>query len=76
VPGKLPLYLEGADPNIGSKTAAANVGVELSDGQARIAYVPGVAAVTPALRERLDRADVLLFDGTLFTDDEMLRRKA
>jgi pyrroloquinoline quinone biosynthesis protein B len=73
VPGKLPLYLEGADPNIGSKTAAANVGVELSDGQARIAYVPGVAAVTPALRERLDRADVLLFDGTLFTDDEMIR---
>ena len=33
---------------------------------ARIAYVPGAAAVTPAMRERLARADVVLFDGTLF----------
>ena len=39
----------------------------------RLAYVPGAAAVTPALRERLSRADVILFDGTLFTDDEMIR---
>ena len=25
------------------------------------------------MRERLSRADALLFDGTLFTDDEMIR---
>ena len=47
--------------------------MELCDGRSRIAYVPGAAAVTPVLRERLARADVLLFDGTLFTDDEMIR---
>ena len=35
--------------------------------------MPGAAAVTPALRERLSRADAVLFDGTLFTDDEMIR---
>jgi pyrroloquinoline quinone biosynthesis protein B len=34
--------------------------------------VPGCAAITPALEARLSRADVVLFDGTLFTDDEML----
>jgi len=34
--------------------------------------VPGAAAVTQALRTRLERADVILFDGTLFTDDEMI----
>jgi len=34
--------------------------------------VPGAAAVTPALRTRLQRADVVLFDGTLFSDDEMI----
>ena len=34
--------------------------------------MPGAAAVTDALRERLARADVVLFDGTLFTDDEMI----
>jgi pyrroloquinoline quinone biosynthesis protein B len=72
VPGKLPLYLEGDDPDIKSETGA-NVGVELCDGRSRIAYVPGAAAVTPVLRERLGRADVLLFDGTLFADDEMIR---
>jgi pyrroloquinoline quinone biosynthesis protein B len=72
VPGKLPLYLEGEDPDTASETAA-NVGVEISDGRARLAYVPGAALVTPALRERLSRADVVLFDGTLYTDDEMIR---
>jgi pyrroloquinoline quinone biosynthesis protein B len=75
VPGKLPLYLEGDDPDTASESAA-NVGVEISDGRLRLAYVPGAAAVTPALRQRLMRADVVLFDGTLFTDDEMIRAGA
>ncbi len=35
--------------------------------------MPGAAAVTPAMLERFDRCDAVLFDGTLFTDDEMLR---
>jgi pyrroloquinoline quinone biosynthesis protein B len=75
VPGKVPLYLEGS----ASDTAAdpgANVGVEVSAGRAHIAYVPGAAAVTPELRQRLARADVVFFDGTLFTDDEMIRAGA
>jgi pyrroloquinoline quinone biosynthesis protein B len=72
VPGKMPLYLEGENPAI-AEESAANVGVEITDGQARLAFVPGAAAVTPALRARLSRADAVLFDGTLFTDDEMIR---
>jgi pyrroloquinoline quinone biosynthesis protein B len=72
VPGKLPLYLEGDDPDTAAESAA-NVGVEITDGAKRLAYMPGAASVTPALRERLSRADVILFDGTLFTDDEMIR---
>jgi pyrroloquinoline quinone biosynthesis protein B len=72
VPGKAPLYLEGDNPDTASESAA-NVGVELSDGRARLLYVPGAAAVTPALRQRMVRADAILFDGTLFTDDEMIR---
>jgi pyrroloquinoline quinone biosynthesis protein B len=72
VPGKVPLYLEGDDPEI-AEQSAANVGIEVTDGAARLAYVPGTAAMTPALHERLQRADAILFDGTLFTDDEMLR---
>jgi len=72
VPGKLPLYLEGENPET-AEESAANVGVEIIDGAKRLAYVPGAAAVTPALRQRLSRADVILFDGTLSTDDEMMR---
>ena len=69
---RVPLYLEGENPETAMETAA-NVGIELTDGTSRIAYVPGAAAVPPSLKERLTRADAILFDGTLFTDDEMIR---
>jgi pyrroloquinoline quinone biosynthesis protein B len=72
VPGKLPLYLEGENPALAAETGA-NVGVELSAADKRIIYVPGAAGVTPAMRARFARADVIFFDGTVFTDDEMIR---
>ncbi len=71
VPGKAPLYLEGENPDTASETAA-NVGVEVSAGGACILFVPGAAAVTAAMRERMARADVVFFDGTLYRDDEMI----
>jgi pyrroloquinoline quinone biosynthesis protein B len=71
VPGKVPLYLEGADPDLAAETEA-NVGIEVVCGERRLVFVPGCAAVTPTLKARLVRADVVLFDGTLFTDDEMI----
>ncbi len=74
VPGKMPLYLEGDHPEIGE--SAVNVGVELSGGGRRLLFIPGAASVTPAMRERMDRADAILFDGTLFTDDEMIALRA
>jgi pyrroloquinoline quinone biosynthesis protein B len=72
VPGKMPLYLEGENPDT-AEESAANVGIEIAAGGRRLAYVPGAAAVTPALRQRLSHADAVLFDGTLFADDEMIR---
>jgi pyrroloquinoline quinone biosynthesis protein B len=71
VPGKLPLYLEGDNPALDAETAA-NVGVELVADGKRLVYVPGAAAVTPALMARFARADVVLFDGTLYDDNEMI----
>jgi pyrroloquinoline quinone biosynthesis protein B len=71
VPGKAPLYVEGEDPETMSETAG-NMGVEVSAGGARLAYVPGAAAVTAAMQQRLARADVVFFDGTLFNDGEMI----
>ena len=72
VPGKVALYLEGEDPALAAETDA-NVGVEIICGPRRLAYVPGAAAVTTALHARLARADVILFDATLFRDDEMIK---
>jgi len=71
VPGKVPLYLEDKDPALATESGF-NVGIEVRGGSRRLAYVPGAAAVTPALRTRLADADAILFDGTLFTDDEMI----
>ncbi|HEV3185863.1 MAG TPA: pyrroloquinoline quinone biosynthesis protein PqqB [Xanthobacteraceae bacterium] len=74
VPGKVPLYLERGEPEVGAETGA-NVGIEIAAGDARLVFVPGAAAMTSALRARLERADAVLFDGTLFTDDEMIRSR-
>jgi pyrroloquinoline quinone biosynthesis protein B len=71
VPGKVPLYLERDRPE--SACDLANVGIELWSGAARLVYVPGAAAVTATMLEHFARAEVLLFDGTLFRDDEMIR---
>jgi pyrroloquinoline quinone biosynthesis protein B len=71
-PGKVPLYLEQGDPQT-SEESGTNVGVELRAGGRRLVFVPGAAAVTPSLKVRIEKADVALFDGTLFTDDEMIR---
>ena len=72
VPGKAPLYLEGDDPRIGSE-AGETAGVIVRDGERVLAYVPGCAHFSSALSARLAGADAILFDGTVFTDDEMIR---
>jgi pyrroloquinoline quinone biosynthesis protein B len=75
VPGKTPLYLEdaaqGAAPPI--EEGEQTVGAMLSHGATRMFFIPGCAAVTSRLAERLQGADLILFDGTLWEDDEMIR---
>jgi pyrroloquinoline quinone biosynthesis protein B len=71
VPGKVPLYLEGEDLEVASESTA-NVGVEIRGGSARLLYIPGAAGITPAMKERIARADLVFFDGTLFRDEEMI----
>ena len=73
VPGKVPLYMEGDEVEIGGETEAT-IGLEvMGSGGASFFFIPGCAMVTPALAERIRWADLLLFDGTLWTDDEMKR---
>jgi pyrroloquinoline quinone biosynthesis protein B len=75
VPGKAPLYLEGDNPALAAQTEA-NVGIEIARADGRLVFIPGAAKLTPAIAERLRASDVVLFDGTLFTDDEMIAAKA
>jgi pyrroloquinoline quinone biosynthesis protein B len=73
VPGKVPLYLERpgeAPPVIEDGTT---VGAAIGDGQHTMFFIPGCAAFTPALADRLRGADLVFFDGTLWRDDEMIR---
>ncbi|MEP5730507.1 MAG: pyrroloquinoline quinone biosynthesis protein PqqB [Sulfitobacter sp.] len=72
VPGKVPLYLEGEVVQtdlVGEQT----VGVQLEAEGKTVFYIPGCAALRPDLKSRIDGADVVLFDGTLWQDDEMVR---
>lgn len=71
-PGKVPLYLEGEDV-VTDLEGEQTVGAELEAGGARAIYIPGCARMTPALEARLRGAELVLFDGTLWADDEMIR---
>ena len=72
VPGKVPLYLEGETVQTDLE-GEQTVGVELRCGGRRILYVPGCAHLSDALAARIEGADLLFFDGTLWADDEMIR---
>ncbi len=74
VPGKVALYLERGEPVIGGE-GEDTVGLEIRAGAARFFFVPGCARVTPALAARLEGAPLLFFDGTLWSDDEMIRSR-
>jgi pyrroloquinoline quinone biosynthesis protein B len=71
LPGKVALWLEDDQVEIGGENETT-VGLEFKAGGKRILYAPGCAHVTDALLERVEGADVLFFDGTTFTDDEMI----
>ncbi len=75
VPGKVALYLEDASagPDFGTKEGDT-IGLKVTDPQTRKSffYIPGCAAIDERLAARLKGAPLVFFDGTLFTDDEMI----
>lgn len=68
MPGKPPLYLEARDGIGAEPTFAALI---QSNGHGMI-IAPACADITKNVVQQLRRADVIFFDGTLFTDDEMI----
>lgn len=72
-PGKVPLYLENAALD---RPEEFNTGLELKKDGRSILFVPGAASVPPNMQACAEAADLIFFDGTLYTDDEMIRASA
>ena len=72
VPGKVPLWLEDAGMELGAESEST-VGAMIAANGRRLAYIPGCARVTDALKRRIAGVDALLFDGTVLHDDDMIR---
>ncbi|GBR53923.1 pyrroloquinoline quinone biosynthesis protein PqqB [Neokomagataea thailandica NBRC 106555] len=68
VPGKAPLYAEaeGSRPD-------ETLGLSIFDGTSTVLFIPGCADITTDIVKRAEQADLLLFDGTLWRNDEMVR---
>ena len=71
VPGKVPLWLEEGNVST-DEIGEGTVCVAVEAAGKRLVYAPGCARVTEDLHARIANADVLFFDGTLFSDDEMI----
>ena len=73
--GKVPLYLEDAKAGAGFGTQEGDTAglkvTETASGR-HFFYVPGCAKLDDRLRARLKGAPLLFFDGTLYTNDEMI----
>lgn len=71
VPGKVPLWLEDESLQIGA-VGESTVGASIRANGRHIVYIPGAAAVTEDILARCEGADLLLFDGTCWFDDDMI----
>ena len=77
VPGKIALYLEDASAGKDLGTQEGDtIGLKVTDPAAKTSffYIPGCATIDDKLAKRLKGASVVFFDGTLFTDDEMIEQ--
>jgi pyrroloquinoline quinone biosynthesis protein B len=77
VPGKIALYLEDAAAGPGFGTQAGDtIGLKISDAATGegFFYVPGCAEVDATLGRRVRGASLIFFDGTLYSDDEMIHQ--
>lgn len=74
VPGKIALFMEDVHAaNLGSEegdTVALKIYQSNSDNS--LLYIPGASGVTNLMKMKAGKADILLFDGTLFDDCEMI----
>lgn len=70
MPGKVPLYLETA--NATQAEPGPTYAARLEASGRSVIFAPACAQITDVVRRQLGDADAVFFDGTLFTDDEMI----
>jgi pyrroloquinoline quinone biosynthesis protein B len=69
--GKVPLYAEAGEVEP-AEEAGDVLGLEIGGGGRRIVWLANCARITAPLRARIAGAALLLMDGTLWRDDELL----
>ena len=68
-----PAYVsQSRQQQLSRREASLGLIVESPSGN-RLAYMPAVPQIDDVLLKELDSADVLLFDGTFWSDDELIR---
>jgi len=75
-----PISLNGAYPGFVSAGRVARLrpdeavlALALTCGSHSMMYLPGVGAIGDALLERMEQSDLVLLDGTFWSDDELIR---
>src|ERR1700688_1924577 len=72
ISGRYPKYVKTEAAKLGSQEAGAALFFESSLGK-RLAYLPAIASLSDSLLEKIQGCDLLLFDGTFWSDDELIR---
>lgn len=71
--GKPPLYAERRDGIKAGSQTGATIGFSISDPKGgRTVFLPSCVEIGAQLADTMSDADLLLFDGTLYTDEEMI----
>jgi pyrroloquinoline quinone biosynthesis protein B len=76
VPGKIALYLENCPGGMNLTHEGDTIGLKITDAVSHrgFYYLPACARLDPPLASRLRGAELVFFDGTLFSDDEMIQQ--
>jgi pyrroloquinoline quinone biosynthesis protein B len=70
--GRYPKYVKTDRTELAPNEASAGLFFSSASGK-RVAYIPAVGGVSSDLLEKIDGADLLLLDGTFWSDDELQR---
>jgi len=70
----LPYYVSNGNES-SSASDGAVMGLVIERGSTKFAFLPGVREITHEIIERLESCDLLLLDGTFWSDDELVRVK-